>query len=61
VNIHQPLDDKKKERQSHTFVLSESLVLVDYDRVFALGCHPSLQMSVRRLNPKINLQITSPV
>lgn len=37
-NNQPPLEDKKKTRV-HTFILSESLVLVDYDRVLALGSH----------------------
>jgi len=42
-NNNQPLsenkEEKKKKAKSHTFLLSESLVLVDYDRVLALGRH----------------------
>jgi hypothetical protein len=39
-NNQPPSEDKEEEKsKSHTFILSESLVLVDYGRVLALGSH----------------------
>jgi hypothetical protein len=38
-NNNQPSFRRQKKKKVHTFILSESLVLVDYDRVLALGSH----------------------